>query len=157
MSVRTPSRVHVFSWATRVSLELPVGFVQADEAPEINAAVYADDLDADAPLGGRILVKAVPVPPGDEEAAGDLADVSAELPGRALEWRREIEVDGRDAVLQLLRYRQEDLDVEVVRLEAYVPTGATVFSLTGLAPTHAADRYVPVFEQAFSTARLVLV
>ncbi|MBS3941454.1 MAG: hypothetical protein KG028_10885 [Actinobacteria bacterium] len=157
MSVQTPSRIHFFSWHTKVSLELPVGFEEASESPEVNAAMYADDLDEDDPLGGRVLVRASAVPDGDETAWQRLADESAGLPGRETVWRRDLEVDGLDVRMQLLRYAQDDIDVEVVRLEAFAQAADVVFSITGLAPADRQDEYVPGYEHAVTTARFVLL
>lgn len=157
MSTQTPTRIHFFSWATKVSLELPVGFEEVDEVEEINSAMYADDLDDDDPLGGRVLVKATAVPVGEDTAWQGMADASARLPGRSLDWQRELEVDGCDTRLQLLRYRQDDPDVDVVRVEGFIQAGNIVFSVTGLAPAAAEHEYVPAYEQAVTTARLVLL
>lgn len=157
MSVQAPERIHFFSWATKLSLELPVGFEESDEAPEVNAAMYADDLDEDDPLGGRVLARATAVGEGDDRAWQGLADASARIPGRTLVWQRDLEVDGLDVRMQLLRYTQDDLDVDVVRLEAFAQAGNVVFSFTGLAPASREDEYVPAYEHAVTTARFVLL
>lgn len=157
MTVTTPERIHFFSWYTKVSLELPVGFEEVDEVGEVNAAMYADDLDEDDPLGGRVLVRATAVPEGDTTAWRQQAEASAGIDDRRLEWRRDLEVDGLDTCLQLLRYTQDDLDVEVVRLEAYAQAADIVFSITGLAPADREDEYLPAYEHAVATARFVLL
>lgn len=157
MSVMIPERIHFFSWSTKVSLELPVGFEEVDEVDEINAAMYADDLDDDDPLGGRVLVRASAVPEGDDAAWQHLADASARTDDRTLAWQRDLEVDGLDCRLQLLRYTQDDLDVEVVRVEAFAQAADIVFSITGLAPADREAEYVPAYEHAVTTARFVLL
>ncbi|MDZ7795235.1 MAG: hypothetical protein U5P10_16565 [Spirochaetia bacterium] len=40
--------IHFFSWATRVSIELPVGFEEKIEDQDTNSAIYANDLDEPA-------------------------------------------------------------------------------------------------------------
>lgn len=154
---RSPTLVHFFSWATKVSLELPVGFEEADEAPQANAAMYADDLDEDDPVGGRVLVTATGLPEGHDDAWQQLANASAQLPGRSLAWQRDLVIDGLDARMQLLHYRQEDPDAEVARLEVTAQAGNVVFAITGLAPADRADDYLPAYEHAATTARFVLL
>lgn len=157
MTVTAPERIHFFSWYTKISLELPVGFEEVDEVDDLNAAMYADDLDEDDPLGGRVLVRATAVPDGDADAWRKLAEASARIDDRTLDWRRELEVDGLDVCLQLLRYTQDDLDVEVVRVEAFAQAADIVFSITGLAPADREDEYLPAYEHAVTTARFVLL
>ena len=43
-----PDLIHHFSWATKVSLELPLGFEEESEDAAANMAIYADDLDDEA-------------------------------------------------------------------------------------------------------------
>lgn len=156
MSTDTPTLVHFFAWPTRISLELPVGFEEADVQPDANAAIYADDLDEDDPLGGRVLAKASTV--GDEpEAFRRLAEAAASEPGRELVWRRELVVGGLPACLQQVTAPDPNLDVEVVRVELFAQAADVVFTIIGLAPAERADEYVPAYERAATTARFVLL
>lgn len=152
-----PSHIHFFSWATLISLELPVGFEELGEDEDTNSAMYADDLDDDDPLGGRVMAKASAVPVGDDDAFRKLAAESAGLPGRSVSAKDELEIDGLPAVQQVLRYHQDDIEVDVVRHETWAQAGNVVFSITGLAPDDRADEYLPAFEHASKTARFILL
>lgn len=138
--------------ASRISLELPADFEVADEDTDAGTAMYADDLDEDADLGGRLLARASEA--DGDDAALRAADAAAAVDGRRLEQRRDVEVDGQPGVWQLLTYVEDDLEVDVVRHETYVQAGDTVFSIIGLAPGKLGDTYLPVFDHAAQTARL---
>jgi len=43
--MNAPEWTHFFSWASRISIELPVGFEEKMEDSETNSATYGDDLD----------------------------------------------------------------------------------------------------------------
>lgn len=152
-----PSHIHFFSWATKVSLELPVGFEEAVEDESTNSAVYADDLDEDDPLGGRVMTKATAVPQGADDAYQRLADESAGMEGRTVSSRTETEIDHLPAVQQVLRYHQDDVETDVVRHETWAQVGDVVFSITGLAPEDRAGEYLAGFEHASGTARFILL
>lgn len=152
-----PSHIHHFSWNSKISLELPIGFEEQDEDPDTNSAMYADDLDADDELGSKVLAKATAVGEEQHDAYRLLAVESAKIPGRSLESFVECSVDGARAVQQTLVYEQEDLGVRVVRHETSAQIGNIVFSLICLAPAERAEQYLPAFDHAANTARFVLV
>lgn len=152
-----PDHIHFFSWATLVSLELPIGFEEAGEDPDANSAVYADDLDEDDPVGGRVLAKATAVPVGEDDAFRKLASESAGMPDRTVSAKEETVIDHLPALTQVLRYRQDDIELDVVRHETWAQAGNIVFSITGLAPADRADEYLPAFEHASATARFILL
>ena len=152
-----PSHLHFFSWHTKVSLELPVGFEEAAQDETSNSAMYADDLDDDDPLGGRVMTKATAVPVGSDDAFRRLAAESAKMPGRTVSSETELEIDHFPAVQQVLRYHQDDVEVDVVRHETWAQAGNVVFSITGLAPEDRAGEYLAAFEHASGTARIILL
>ena len=77
--------IHFFSWATRVSIELPVGFEEQLEDPDSNSAVYADDLDDEDEPGARVMTKMTAVPVESSDAYRSLAAASAEIDSRSVE------------------------------------------------------------------------
>lgn len=152
-----PSHIHFFSWATRVSLELPVGFEESHEDEATYSAFYADDLDQGDPLGGRVMAKATAVPVGADDAFRQLAAESARMPGRSVLSATEAVINGLPAVQQVLRYRQDDIETEVVRHETWAQAGNVVFSIVGLAPNGRAEAYLAAFDHASRAARFVLL
>jgi hypothetical protein len=152
-----PERIHHFSWNSHVSLELPIGFEEASDDPDTNSAIYGDDLDEDDEPGGRVMATATGVPVGDDDAYRRLADESAGTAGRRMEWREEVVIDHVPGVKQLLTYTQEDIELDLVRLEAFVQAGNIVFSIVCLTPGNRGDTYLPAFQHAIDTARFVLL
>lgn len=152
-----PEHIHHFSWATKVSLELPVGFEEESEDEGSNLAHYADDLDDDDLPGARVMTKATAVTGQGDDAWRALADQMAQVPGRTVVSRSETEIDGLPAAQLLLRYHDEDADLEVVRHETVAQAADVLFTISGLAPAEQADRYVPAFDHASATARFVLL
>lgn len=152
-----PDAIHHFSWNSHISVELPIGFELASDDPETNSATYGDDLDEEDEPGGRLLAKATGVPVGDDDAYRRLAEESAGISGRNLEWREDVVIDHIMGVKQLVSYRQEDIELDLVRLEAFTQAGNIVFSIVGLTPGKLADSYLPAFHRAIDTARFVLL
>lgn len=152
-----PDRVHFFSWHTKTSLELPVGFEEQSDDEGSNTVIYADDLDDDDPPGARVMAKATAVPVGDDDAYRKLADASAQIPGRGTESRTEVEIDGLPAIRQLLRYYHDDLEEEVIRHETFAQAGNIVFSITGMALAEDGHRYLDDLDHASDTARFILL
>lgn len=152
-----PDLIHHFSWSTRISLELPMGFEEQADDPEGHRAMYADDLDETDELGGRVMTSVVAVPEDQEDAARIMADQSAEQHGRHLEQRREAVINHLPALVQLLTYYEPELDTDLVRHETYVQAGNVLFSIIALAPGKRGSEYLPAFEQASRTARFILL
>lgn len=152
-----PDLIHHFSWATKVSLELPLGFEEESEDAAANMAIYADDLDDDDPVGGRVMVKATAVPGQGDEAWRALADQMASMPGRTVTSRSETEIDGLPAATVVLRYHDDDAEMEVVRHETVAQAADVLFTITGLAPAERSDHYLPAYDHAAATARFVLL
>jgi hypothetical protein len=152
-----PEHIHHFSWNSHISLELPIGFEEASDDPDTNTAIYGDDLDDDDLPGGRVMAKATGVPVGDDDAFRRLADESADIEGRRMEWREEVVISHSVGLKQLLTYTQEDIDLDLVRLEAFVQAGNIVFSIVCLTPGNLGETYLPAFHHAIDTARFVLL
>lgn len=152
-----PDLIHHFSWATKVSLELPLGFEEESEDASANVAIYADDLDEDDPPGARVMTKATAVPGQGDEAWRALADQMAALPDRTVASRSETRIDGLPAAQLVVRYHDDSADMDVVRHETVAQAADVLFTITGLAPAELADRYLPAFDDAAATARFVLL
>lgn len=152
-----PDLIHHFSWSTRISIELPIGFEEQADDPEGHRAMYADDLDATDELGGRVMTSVVALANDDEGAARMMADQSAEMPGRHLEQRREAVINHLPGLVQLLTYYEPELETDLVRHETYVQAGNVLFTIIALAPGKRGREYLPAFEHASSTARFILV
>jgi hypothetical protein len=158
--METPERIHFFSWETRVSIELPVGFEEQFEDPDTNSAVYADDLDEadeDDQPGARVMTRMSALPEGTEEAHLSMAEASARVGARSVEKREELAVDGFPAIRQTLTYRDDDLEIDVFRHETFIQVANVLFSITCLAPAVKREDYQAAFDYASETARCILL
>ncbi|MFO7729778.1 MAG: hypothetical protein R6V86_03335 [Spirochaetia bacterium] len=158
--METTKYIHFFSWATRVSIELPVGFEEQIEDPDSNSAIYADDLDGPdehGEPGARVMTKMTAVPQESTEAYRAMAEASAVLESREVENREEIMVNGAPAIRQTLSYRDDDLGVDVFRHETFAQLANVVFSITCLAPADRLADYRAAFDHAAETARFILL
>jgi hypothetical protein len=158
--VETLGYIHFFSWETRVSIELPVGFEEEAEDPDTNSAIYTDGLDEPEDsdkIAARVLTKMTAVPPGSTDAYRAIAKESEGISSRSVESREEIVVDGAPAIRQILRYREEELGIEVFRHETFAQLADVVFSITCLAPADQSGEYRPAFDHGSDTARFILL
>jgi hypothetical protein len=151
-----PDRVHHFSWHTRVSLELPVGFETQTEDGRDHVAVYADDLDEGDPPGARVQTRLTAVPESDGGQHLRLAEAACEVTGSEPLERQAIRLDGLPAVEQTLRYHEPRLGTDVVRHEAYAQAGNVVFSIVCMTAAQRQEEYLPAFREAVASARVVL-
>jgi hypothetical protein len=154
-----PELIHFFSWATRVSIELPVGFEEYLEDAETNSAIYADDLDdEDGELPGcRVMTKMTAVAVDSAGAYRELAAASARIGERSIESREECTVDGAPGLRQILVYRDEEAELDVIRHETFVQVENVIFSITGIAPAARREEYLPALDHASRTARFILL
>jgi len=151
------THIHFFSWETRVSIELPVGFEEQVEDHDTNTAIYADDLDDDHELGARVMTRMTAVSPGTIDAYRSIAAASVQIGPRTVEYTEECAVDGAPAIRQILRYHDEDAGIDVVRHETHAQLADVVFSVIGLAPSDASTDYLAAFDHASRSARIVLL
>ncbi|MDA3948217.1 MAG: hypothetical protein PF508_03240 [Spirochaeta sp.] len=158
--MKTPERVHFFSWMTRVSIELPVGFEEQVEDEDTNSAIYADDLDEaddqDEP-GARVMTRMTAVPTESTEAYRSLAAASVQIGSRSVETQEELLIDGAPAIRQTLSYRDDELELDVFRHETFAQVANVVFSITCLAPALRSADYRTAFDYAGETARWILL
>jgi hypothetical protein len=151
------THIHFFSWETRISFELPVGFEEQSEDPDSHAAIYADDLDADQEPGARVMTRMTAVPSDGSDACRSMAAASAEIGSRTVESREECSVDGAPAIRQVLCYYDEDAGIDVTRHETHAQIKNVVFSLICLAPSSRSAAYASAFDHASRSARIVLL
>lgn len=158
--MEVPERIHFFSWVTRISIELPVGFEEQVEDADTNSAIYADDPDepddSDEP-GARVMTRMTAVPVESTEAYRALAEASAQTEARVVDSREELLVDGAPAIRQTLSYRDDDLELDVFRHETFAQVANVVFSITCLAPASRSADYRAAFDYAGDTARWILL
>lgn len=149
--------IHCFSWATRVSIELPVGFEEQMEDSKTNSAIYADDLDDDDEPGARVMTKMTAVPLESSDAYHSVAAASVQINSHIVEHQRECVVDGAPAVRQILQYRDDEAGLDVVRHETVAQLGNVVFSIIGLVPAYRRTDYMAAFDHAADSARFILL
>ncbi|TVQ19777.1 MAG: hypothetical protein EA382_16000 [Spirochaetaceae bacterium] len=149
-----PDLIHWFSWYTRVSIELPIQFEEESEDAQTATAVYADRQNGDD--GAKMTVRAIGLPVGSgSDAYRELAREVLALAGHRVMTTKVEEIDGWPAITQVLQARIDDQ--EIVRHETYAQAENVVFALIGVAPISRREQYLPVFDRAADTARLVLI
>ncbi|MEX2443050.1 MAG: hypothetical protein WD492_05570 [Alkalispirochaeta sp.] len=148
---------HLFSWATRVSIELPVGFEEQQEDPDTNSAVYADDLDDEDEPGARVMTKMTAVPVESSDAYRSLAAASAQISSRSVEQQRECAIDGSPAVRQIPTYREDEAEIDVICHETVAQLGNVAFSIICLVPASRRTDYLPAFDHAADSVRFILL
>ncbi|TVQ21681.1 MAG: hypothetical protein EA383_16730 [Spirochaetaceae bacterium] len=151
-----PDRIHHFSWTTRVSIELPIGFEEESFDEDTSSVIYADDLDEDDEPGARVLVKATGVADGVEAAHLQMLEQSAQLAAGTAVTPEPLEIDGYPAATQQVRYHQPEIEADVVRTECCAQVGNVLFSVVCLAFAEDAEHYAAAFEHALRTLRFVL-
>lgn len=147
--------IHFFSWQSRISLLLPVGFEVLQEDESNHSVIYADDLDEEDEPGARILAKCTRLFPGQQEADLKLAEQTAALPGHQLVHREERLLAGFPGSVQQLDIKDEQ--GELIALEAYVQVDEQLFSLNCRAPAQHSATYLPVFQQLLESIRLIFL
>lgn len=143
-------RVHFYSDQTRVSLELPVGWVEAEKG-ERSASYVSREPGAE---GASLAVTVTRV--RDDEGGSHERLLAALLgrPGGAVEERAERTVDGLPAVEAVVAR-----DTEGARfVEAHVAaqTSDLVWAFSVMAPYDDRDRTLAVFRDAVDSVRLIL-
>ncbi len=152
-----PTRIHFFSWETRISIELPVGFEEQVEDRNTHTAIYADDLDEDDELGARVMTRMTAMPLEQTDGYRSMAAASEQIGTRTVEHRQECVVDGAPAIRQVLRYHDEEAGIDVIRHETHAQIDNVIFSLICLAPSAKSADYAAAFDHASRSARLVLL
>jgi hypothetical protein len=156
-SMETPEYIHFFSWVTRVSIELPVGFEEQIEDPETNSVIYADDLDDTDEPGARVMTKMTAAPGDLDDAYRSVAEASARNGVRSVEHREACVVDGAPAIRQILRYHDGEAGMDVIRHETFAQLANVMFSLICLVPVGRSTYYRPAFDHASGSARFILL
>ena len=152
-----PKHIHHFSWATQISVDLPLGFEEAQEDLEQGTVIYADDLDPDDETGGKVMTKLTVVPQDQDQAYVQLAQATAPIVQGELLDQKELVIDGAKAIQQIFTYYQQDAEIQVIRHETFAQVGNLVFSILGIAPAEKKEEYLEIFDQASQSARFILV
>jgi hypothetical protein len=148
-------RIHFFSWTTSLSVELPVGFEEETEDDSNHVAIYIDMRDDDDP-DARVMTRMTAVPQGESAAYRGVAAASAALDGRNKLAYEECTLDGAPAVVQVLAYHDDDLEIDIERVEMHAQIDNVIFSVIGITPQSLSALYRSAFDHACRTARIVL-
>lgn len=167
--MRVPERIHFFSHATGVSLELPVGFTGGESA---DGAVYVhrDDEVPDAVVIVTVVGSAPPGAGADRDAAAVLVDAMATTAGDVLE-RGQRDIDDERVSVAVLRFPRGLpaggtatpghpelaglLEADLLVLFAAAGFGGRVVAITAAAPSQLDGHYRTVFQQALSSCRFI--
>lgn len=159
--------IHFFSAETKVSLELPIGWEEADT--DAGTAIYTYDLDDEADeadeevsavaLSPKYIVRIIGLPSAHPNAYQRLAQTLREQPRAGQEGltHSEIEVDGQPAVLDVWVYDDAEAQRRVVHYQVFVQIDQIVCSLTGIAEDAQRARWLPDFEIATQSVRFIPV
>lgn len=151
-----PDLIHFSSWTTRVSLELPVGFEEMKDDPDLRVVLYADEREEEELQGARVVVKTVAVAASQEDAWRKVASVHLAAAGSRLEHHEERLIDGHPAAVILYWQDNRKLDSQLLRHETVIQAGDVLFTISAACPTTEAGTYLAAFEHASRTARLLL-
>lgn len=162
-----PDRIHFFSHATGVSLELPVGFTEGDETA--TGVVYADHDDDTATDRALVIVTvAGPGVPGAERKAMEaMAGAADTVVGTDVR-----EIDDESVALAELRYRSglpgrsdaadggAAVDGVLIAADVAVTFAAVVFAgalvtITAVTPWADRERFTPAFADAIDSCRFI--
>jgi hypothetical protein len=142
-----PDVLAFYSYATSVSIELPVGFRAEGEDGE--SATYAMTDDDDETVVARVQVRRVGRLDGDATAAvHSLADGFAGS-GEVLD-RRELTIDGLPAASVVVRR-----DDGWVLHQGAIGGDGLLLSVVGMASPEVADELVPKLDTALASVRVV--
>jgi len=156
--LKYPDYFHFFSWHTKVSIELPVGFEEEAEIPEEYRAIYADDLDPDDERGAKILTKALKMPEVGEETLLQIASNSALIPGNSvISGPEKITIDHLEAVKQYIMHKNPETEEETLRCEVFAGAADLLFMIIGVCEMKRKDDYFPVFETAVGSVRFIIL
>lgn len=160
-----PERVHFFSYATGVSIELPVGFTAGPEAA--GGVVYTERVD-ERMRAAVIVATVTGGPPGGAELLVDaMAGAAGEVLGRGSR-----EIDDERVVVAELRFPHglpsggvAAAEPEVVALLgsdvlvtfAAVAFGGRLTTISAVAPYADAASYRPAFAEAIDSCRFIAV
>lgn len=170
--------IHLFSYETGVSFELPLGWEVRFEAPGVAEHGIDDDDDDDdengedggaaadgAGAAGAVRFSVLAVGESDDpDAAGRLSDELLAAAGRSVLDRRRLRVDDAEVSLSVSRGAATAGEgdngaragaVEVVVVQAVAHRGRRLWVLRGTAPQSVAGQYRPVFEAAIASARFI--
>lgn len=169
--MQLPDRIHFFSYATGVSLELPVGFTPgASDAAGATYDAYDDD---DASVVATLAVRVIgTVDDGSQTAATATAAVLDAMAARAgtAGQRHASVIDDEQVTSAVLRFpsglpsgvggevataAQGLLSSDLLMVFAAVAFGGALVSIAGMAPWAQADRYLPVFQEAVRSCRFI--
>lgn len=147
--------IHFFSWISRISMLLPIGFEEQSEDEESLTVIYADDLDEEDKPGARILAKITVVPAPQQQEHLQLAEQRAKLPGHKLISRNEFIHSGDPAIWQQLSI--EKANNRQVAIEHYILHDNLLFSVTCIAPASRSNEYLTQFQQTLNSLRLIFL
>jgi len=154
-----PDRIHFFSYGTKISLELPVGWEEREQ--QGNNAIYvleADDDDVDLAFDPILVVATVRLPTSDDDAHLRLAAalLDAHRTARVLA-HNDIAIDAMPAIEDITLGRDPDVTAEAVRYQAVAQLDNVGFTFTGVAPADMADEFIDIFRSAVASARMIPV
>ena len=147
--------IHFYNPATKLSIELPVGW--EEQSSTETTAVYFDlDDDDDESRSPRLIVSIQPLPNATDVRSGVLDQVISQLDEVEVLDRRELVVDDAPAERAVLAHTDAELG-PVLRMHAVVQLDDVLWNIVGVAPGESANDQRAVFDNAVDSARLVLL
>lgn len=149
--------IHLFSYETGVSFELPLDWEELLDAPGV-AEYGIDDSDDDEP-GGATTLRFSVLAVGEDGAPDAYQRLSDELLGASgltLLERTDTVVDDAPVRVTVAQGPADPTGPAAVTVvQAVAQRGGRLWVLRGTAPSAAADRYRPLFEAAIASARFI--
>ncbi len=149
-------KVHLFSFATKVSIEFPRGWELAEEGER--TALYLDGMwEGNPGQTPRVVINVPAQLFSQPDLYEDIARQTLELPHRDLKAlaHERMAVDGFPAVVDVFRFDEPELGYPVVQYQVFVQVEQVLHSITGLVPEGHESDYLPVFEAAVASVRFI--
>lgn len=158
MKVEPAATVHLYSYETGVSLELPVGFEQEDEA---HGVVVYDETSDDDPRERTATVVIRVVADSEGPSAGGaafsgLTEAAASGLDEVLEQRTEI-VDETEVAIVIGRLRDGTTGREVFLHQSAAAVDDRVLTVAATAAGDRGEQYRAIFDAAVRSMRFVLL
>lgn len=156
--MRSDELIHLFSYATGVSFELPLDWEELFEAPGV-AEYGNDDGDHDDERAGAAALRFSVLAVGEDGMSDAYRRLSDELLGASgltLLDRTDTVVDDAAVRITVAHGPAEPTGAAAATVvQAVAQRGGRLWVLRGTAPSVEADRYRPLFEAAIASARFI--
>lgn len=154
---------HFFSYETKVSLELPLGWEELRE--EKGLVIYMHELDDGVEeskgekLNPIITITTFSISTNELGAFKKISSQVLNVPQKAQQilQKKITEIDGYPASVDFFSYEDDDMGGKVVQYQVFVQIDFLICSITGIADLASKEEYFSIFEEAAQSIRFILM